>query len=161
MTKVHLTAGIFGTLFGIAFTGAGLNQYDVIHRMLSLRNFDPFLIMASAMATALPVLWLLERRAWATPLGGRLHLRRWPVDRGHVTGGVIFGIGWALTGACPGTASTTLGAGSLLGLVLIAGMGLGFGLRDLTTARTKHSRPRSFAVRRSGHYAPEALLPPL
>jgi uncharacterized membrane protein YedE/YeeE len=161
MNRVHLTAGVFGTLFGFAFTGAGLNQYDVIHRMLSLRNFDPFLIMASAMATALPILWVLERRAWVTPLGGRLALLRWPVDRSHVTGGVIFGIGWALTGACPGTASTTLGAGSLLGLVLIAGMVAGVGLRDVTAARTKGSHPHSFAVRRSGHYVPEALLPPL
>jgi uncharacterized membrane protein YedE/YeeE len=161
MNRVHLTAGVFGTLFGFAFTGAGLNQYDVIHRMLSLRNFDPFLIMGSAMATALPILWLLERRAWVTPMGGRLALRRWPVDRGHVTGGVIFGIGWALTGACPGTASTTLGAGSLLGLVLIAGMVAGFGLRDLTAVWTKRIRPGSFGVYRSGQYVPEALLPPL
>ena len=78
-----------------------------------------------------------------------------------MTGGVIFGIGWALTGACPGTASTTLGAGSLLGLVLISGMVAGFGLRDLTAAWTKRSRPVSFGTCRSGHYVPEALLPPL
>lgn len=131
MSRLHAACALFGLVFGFLFAAAGLNQYDVIHRMLLLRDLDPFLIMGSAMATALPLLWLLERRRWQTPLGGPLALRRWPVQRSQITGGVIFGIGWAVTGACPGTASTVLGAGSLLGLVLIAGMVAGAGLCDV------------------------------
>jgi uncharacterized membrane protein YedE/YeeE len=122
--------GLFGVAFGFLFAAAGLNQYDVIHEMLLLENFDPYLIMGSAVATAMPLLWLLERRRWTTPLGGRLILRRWPVRRGQVLGGVVFGIGWAITGACPGTASTALGSGSLPGFALIAGIFAGVALRD-------------------------------
>lgn len=130
MSRLNLVSGLFGTAFGFLFAAAGLNQYDVIHRMLLLQDLAPFLIMGSAMATALPILWLLERRRWRTPLGGALTLRRWPVERKHLWGGIVFGTGWAITGACPGTASTTLGSGSLLGSVLILGMVGGIALRD-------------------------------
>lgn len=133
---------LFGLAFGFLFAAAGLNQYDVIHRMLLLENFDPFLIMGSAVGTALPILWLLERRGWRSPLGGPLELRRWAIERRHLYGGVVFGTGWAVTGACPGTLSTTLGAGSLLGLPMVAGVLLGIALRDLIAERT----PRTSAA---------------
>ena len=138
MTRLNGIAALFGIAFGFLFAGAGLNQYDVIHQMLLLNNFEPFLIMGSAMGTALPILWILERRKWNTPFGGPLKLRRWPVERNHVYGGVVFGTGWAITGACPGTASTTLGSGSLLGVVLIAGMIAGIAMRDTLRLPGRH-----------------------
>ena len=130
MNRLNNLSGLFGLVFGFLFASAGLNQYDVIHAMLLLENFEPFLIMASAMATALPILWVLERRKWTTLIGGPLKLRRCPVGREHVVGGLIFGTGWAITGACPGSASTTLGAGSLPGIALIVGMVAGIALND-------------------------------
>ena len=139
MKRLNAVCALFGSAFGFVFAAAGLNQYDVIHRMLLLKNFAPFLIMGSAMATALPILWLLERRKWKTPLGGDLVLRRWAFERKHLWGGIVFGTGWAITGACPGTASTTLGSGSILGVVLVLGIVGGIALRDLAV-RTA-SRP--------------------
>jgi hypothetical protein len=126
---------LFGLAFGFLFAAAGLNQYDVIHRMLLLENLDPFLIMGSAVATATPILWLLERRAWHSRLGGRLELRRSPIERRHLYGGIVFGAGWAITGACPGTLSTTLGAGSLLGLPMVVGVLIGIAARDTVVER--------------------------
>jgi uncharacterized membrane protein YedE/YeeE len=131
MERKRLVAGALGILFGFAFTGAQLNQYDTIHDMLSLQNFAPYLIMASAIATAAPLLWLMERRHAVTRFGGAIALQRWRLDRDKVTGGVIFGIGWAITGACPGTASTAMGSGSLMGIVLIAGIMTGIRMRDI------------------------------
>lgn len=135
MTRLSAVCGLFGVGFGFLFAAAGLNQYDVIHEMLLLENFAPFLIMGSAMGTALPILWLLERRRWRTPLGGALSLRRWSVEPKHIWGGIVFGTGWAITGACPGTASTALGAGSLLGIVLIGGIIAGIAARDAIVER--------------------------
>jgi uncharacterized protein len=74
--------------------------------------------MGSAVATAMPLLRVLERRGWRTPLGGALALCRWPLERKHLYGGPVFGTGWAVTGACPGTISAILAAGSLLGIYL-------------------------------------------
>lgn len=117
MNRLNLVCPLFGLAFGFLFAAAGLNQYDVIHSMLLLENFEPFLIIGSAMGTALPVLWILEKRGWHTPLGGPLALTRWRFERKHIGGGIVFGTGWAVTGACPGT----IGTGSLLGFVLMAG----------------------------------------
>ena len=64
-----------------------------------------------------------------------MELRRWSFERKHLMGGVIFGIGWAITGACPGTASTTLGGGSVMGIVLVVGIIAGIALRDVVVAR--------------------------
>lgn len=125
----------FGLAFGFLFSAAGFNQYDTIHRMLLLENMEPFLVMGSAIATALPILWFLERRGWSTPLGGRLSLRRWEIERSRVYGGVVFGAGWAITGACPGTLSTMIGAGSLMGFVLLAGVIGGIVLHDQFVGR--------------------------
>ncbi len=141
MNRLSVVCGLFGAAFGFLFVAAGLNQYDVIHRMLLLENVAPFLIMGSAMGTALPLLWLLERRRWRTPLGGDLVLRRWSVEPKHVWGAAIFGTGWAITGACPGTASTALGAGGLLGIVLIGGIVAGIALRDAVSERQAASTP--------------------
>lgn len=130
MNRLNVVCSLFGLAFGFLFAAAGLNQYDVIHSMLLLENFEPFLIMGSAMGTALPVLWILEKRGWKTPLGGPLALTRWQFERKHIGGGIVFGTGWAITGACPGTISTTIGAGSLLGVVLMAGTLVGIVARD-------------------------------
>jgi uncharacterized membrane protein YedE/YeeE len=91
--------------------------------------------MGSAVGTAMLILWVCERRGAQTVVGGPLKLRRWSVERKHVCGGMVFGTGWALTGACPGTAATTLGGGSVMGIVLVMGMVAGIALRDVLAAR--------------------------
>lgn len=135
MTRLNGACLFFGAMFGFLFCAAGFNQYNVIHGMLLLQNIAPYLTMASAVAVAMPALWLLERRGWHTPLGGALVLRRWSVQRKHVYGGAVFGTGWAITGACPGTVFGTLGSGCLLGFVLVAGIFAGIALRDSIAER--------------------------
>ena len=135
MSRLNLAAAFFGAAFGFLFSAAGFNQYDIVHRTLLLQYLDPFFVMGSAVATAMPILWVLERRGWRTPLGGALALRRWPLERTHLYGGVVFGVGWAITGACPGTVAAMLAAGSLLGLVPLAGIIAGIFLRDAIAER--------------------------
>jgi hypothetical protein len=140
MRREHLVALLFGLTFGFAFSAAGFNQYDVVHRTLLLQYWSPWLIFASAIATALPLLWLMEWRGWHTPLGGTLSLTRWHIERKHVFGAVVFGCGWAVTGACPGTVSTMISAGSLLGFITLAGIIAGIWCRDLVAEGDRGSR---------------------
>lgn len=135
MNRLHLICLGFGTAFGFLFCAAQFNQYDVIHQMLRLQRPDPFLVMGSAVLTALPLLWLLERRQVRSALGGPLQLRRWPVERKLLYGGVVFGTGWALTGACPGTVAGMIAVGNLLGVVPLAGILGGILLRDTLNER--------------------------
>ena len=139
MNRVAL---LVGAAFGFLIAAARLNDYDVIHDMLLLREPDVFLLMASAVAVAAPTLWLLERRGWRTPLGGRLKVQRLPVERRHILGSVIFGAGWAIGGACPVPAIAMVANGTALGVIVVAGMFLGIALRD-RVERGLHLRRRA------------------
>ncbi len=127
-----------GLIFGMGFgflIAAGFNDYDVIHNMLLLREAHAFLMMDSAVAVAMPLLWLLERWGWHTPFGGSLKLARFRVERKDVLGATVFGTGWAIAGTCPAPALAMLASGSVLALVVIGGIFAGILLRDAVVAR--------------------------
>jgi uncharacterized membrane protein YedE/YeeE len=58
-----------------------------------------------------------------------------PMHRGVVIGGALFGVGWALTGACPGIALVQLGEGTLAAAFTLGGMLLGIRAYDAVNAR--------------------------
>ncbi len=120
----------FGAAFGFVITAAGLNNYDVIHRMLLLQELEVYLIMASAVAVAAPLLWVLEHWHFKTALGGPLIIERGPVRRDNVLGAAVFGAGWALAGACPGPAIGMAVAGSVPALAVMGGLMTGVLARD-------------------------------
>jgi uncharacterized membrane protein YedE/YeeE len=136
---VNRLALCLGVAFGFGLGAARLNDYDVIHNMLLLREPDVFLLMASAMAVALPALWLLEKRRWTTPGAGPglMRLSRSSIERKHILGSAVFGTGWAITGACPGTALAMPAAGAVLGLPVIAGVVAGQIAREAIAARIR------------------------
>ena len=150
MNRLNIASIIFGAAFGFLFNAGGFNQYNVIHGMLLLQRPDPFFVMGSAVATAMPILWLLERRRWITPLGETMELRRWSIERKHILGGTIFGAGWAITGACPGTVTGMLSVGNLLGLLPLAGILAGILLRDAISERAIATGPVMEADRPAG-----------
>ena len=119
-----------GAAFGFLIAAHRLNDYDVIHNMLLLREWDVYLMMGSAILTAAPLLWLLQRRGWQTPFAGPLRPQRSTVTRRNVLGSVVFGTGWAVSGACPGPALALPAAGTVLGVFVIAGMFVGIALHD-------------------------------
>lgn len=132
---------LFGMAFGFLLAAAGFNDYTVIHEMLLLRDPEPYLVMGSAVGVAMPLLWLMERRGWRTPMGGRLVLSRARVERHHLTGGAMFGTGWAIAGTCPAPALAMVSSGALLGLPVIAGLFAGLALRDAVAARRRGAAP--------------------
>jgi uncharacterized protein len=111
-----------------------VNEYDVIHSMLLLREPDVFLLMGSAVATAAPLLWLLRRSGWRTPYGGPIEMTRYPVKRESIFGSVVFGAGWAVTGSCPGPVLAMAGGGGLLALPVMVGLWAGQTLHDRQVA---------------------------
>ena len=55
MSRLNLASLAFGLAFGLLFAAAGFNQYDIVHRTLLLQYLDPFFVMGSAVATAMPL----------------------------------------------------------------------------------------------------------
>ena len=112
---------LVGIAFGFAIAGAGLHEYDTIHGMLLLRDIHVYLILASGVGTAMPLLWLMQRRRVKTPLGGIIELYNAKVEKKNVFGGMTFGTGWAVAGTCPAPAMAT--GGGFLAVFVIAGLG--------------------------------------
>ena len=82
-----------------------------------------------------PLLYLLRRRGWVTPLGGPLVLPRRPIRRANLTGSAVFGAGWALTGSCPGPALASVAGGNIVGIWVMAGLFSGIWLYETLAAR--------------------------
>lgn len=125
-----IVALLVGIGFGAVLVAARLNEFNTIHKMLLLQEVDVFLLMGSAIATAAPILWWLRRSHWRTPSGEVMAVPTEPVQRKHVFGAVLFGTGWAVTGACPAPALLMAATGTIMGLPLITGLMLGAALRD-------------------------------
>lgn len=108
---------LMGVALGFALSRIGFTSWDEVRRMFTFES--PRLLLAFALAVALSgVGWVVVRRASQTP-------PRWsprPVHRGTVLGGLLFGVGWALSGACPAIALVQLGEGHLLALLTLVGI---------------------------------------
>jgi uncharacterized membrane protein YedE/YeeE len=141
-----------GLGLGFVFDWARLTDPETFHRMLTLESAYVYLLMGTAVAVAASGAWLLRRRHWRAPLTGELVTwRQAPVRREHVVGGVIFGIGWAVSSSCPGPLVAQIGAGRLPALATLAGACCGIALR---TALERHAAPAAAA---SGQLASDVL----
>ncbi|HEY6315866.1 MAG TPA: DUF6691 family protein [Streptosporangiaceae bacterium] len=137
------TIGI-GMAFGFLVTGSGLGNYTTIHQALLLRSWYLFAVFSCAVAVAAASLALL-RRAGTTRYGGPLRLPHAPARRRHVYGAAIFGVGFGLTGACPGTAIAMVATGGLGGLLVLAGLTGGMWLCGATERPAPSQHPRAAA----------------
>jgi uncharacterized protein len=132
----HNTLGfVVGLGFGFLLVAAGVHRYEVIRDALLLRDPYVFLLMGSAVATAAPLLYLLRRRGWVTPLGGPLVLPKRPISRANLTGSAVFGAGWAVTGSCPGPALASVAGGNIVGVWVVGGLFTGIWLFETLAAR--------------------------
>jgi hypothetical protein len=116
--RPRLTALGVGIVFGVVLSWSGMTSPDVIRAALLFEDSYLFLFFASAVATAALGLALLRR-------AGRVAWTPEPIERRHVTGSLIFGIGWGVADACPGPIMTQIGQGIAWGVPLLAGVLLG------------------------------------
>jgi uncharacterized membrane protein YedE/YeeE len=119
-----------GALFGAALTSTGAADFDAMMRMFLFEEAHLFLLAGVTTVVAAGGLALLLRSSLAE--GVRALPRR--VHRGSVIGGVLFGVGWGLSGSCPGTALSQIGSGHTVALLTATGVLLGNGLFERSLA---------------------------
>ena len=90
--------------------------------------------MATAVLLTAPGLWWIRRHG-QTALGGPLQVELKPMTRGTVVGGLLFGVGWSITGMCPGPILVNIGEGKIYALAALAGALAGAGLFGSLYAR--------------------------
>ena len=136
--KTGLSALASGILFGAGLALSGLVQPEKIIGFLDVTGaFDPSLalVMAAALAVLVPAQALARRRNAPLVAGQFALLPRLRVDRRLVAGSVLFGLGWGLSGFCPGPAIAAAGAGVRDALWFLPAMAAGMLLFRAVEAR--------------------------
>ena len=111
---------VVGLIFGLTLTKAEIVSWFRIQEMFRFEAFHMYGVIGSAIATAALSVFLLQRFAVRTLEGETIQVAALPLDGyRHVIGGTIFGLGWALTGACPGPLFILVGAGMPVMLVAV------------------------------------------
>ena len=112
---MSLTILLLGFLFGVALQYAKLNRYNVISGMATLENFAVAKAIAIAIGTGVIIIAIEIGLGFAS-----YHIK--PILLGGIAiGGIIFGVGMAILGYCPGTLPVSLGEGSVDALIGIIG----------------------------------------
>ena len=123
-----------GTAFGFVLHRSGASDYDTVQRMFLLEDFQLWGVIGTAVAITAPGLRLLRRHG-QTATGAKLAVKPKPRNPGNWVGGAIFGVGWSITGMCPGPIFVNLGAGKLHALAALCGALVGAALLASLYAR--------------------------
>jgi uncharacterized protein len=113
---------VLGTIFGIVLTKGEAISWFRIQEMFRFQGFHMYGLFATAIPVAFAGVQLLRRRDARTRHGEPIVLPPKQLGSGvrYAVGGTIFGLGWALTGACPGPLFALLGNGIASIAVVIA-----------------------------------------
>lgn len=103
---------VVGILFGIVFIKAEIVYWLRIQEMFHLQSFHMFGIIGSAVLVGIVSVWLIKRSGIKTIYGEPISISPKTFNKGQIYGGLIFGFGWAITGACPGPLFAQIGAGT-------------------------------------------------
>lgn len=120
---VYLGIGVF---FGIIMYKSEAASWFRIYEMFQFKSFHMYGIIGSAVILGIIIVQLIKKSQLKTITGSRIQLI--PKEKGikrYLIGGIIFGLGWALTGACPGPLFVLFGAGYLPILIVIVSAVLG------------------------------------
>jgi uncharacterized protein len=115
-----------GLLFGIILTRGEVISWFRIQEMFRFQGFHMFGVFATALPTAILTVQLLKRLRMRDASGNPIVIPPKTLGSGrrYVFGGILFGIGWALTGACPGPLFALLGSGvPTIGVAILAAIG--------------------------------------
>ena len=105
----YLTVGI---LFGIVFVKAEVISWFRIQEMFRLQSFHMYGIIGSAILVGMLSVFLIKKFNIKTIYGETITIAPKTFNKGQIYGALLFGFGWALTGACPGPLFAQIGTGA-------------------------------------------------
>lgn len=145
-----ITTLIIGIYFGIVLVKSQVVSWFRIHEMFLFQSPYMYLVIASAIAVGALSLIIIRRLQLRPVGGGALEIKRKPFHKGVVFGGTIFGMGWAITGACPGPIYAQMGGGTLMAIITFLGALGGMYLYAFLQPRLPHTGWGRFGPAASG-----------
>lgn len=104
----YIIAGIF---FGIVLVKTEVISWFRIQEMFRLDSFHMYGVIGTAVVTGAISVQIIKRFQLKTIEGEPITILNRPFQKGQIFGGLLFGMGWALTGACPGPIFAQIGSG--------------------------------------------------
>lgn len=117
----NLIYTFFGIGFGIVLTKAEVISWFRIQAMFQFKEPHMYLIIGSAVVTGAIILRIFKKFNVKSIHGEALDLKPKPYHKGFIIGGIAFGFGWAITGACPGPIYAQIGTGAYPAVVTLTG----------------------------------------
>lgn len=116
---------VVGIWFGIILVKSEVVSWFRIQEMFRLQSFHMYGTIGAAIVMGIISVWLIKKFKVKTIYGEPIQLNPRQFNKGQVYGGLLFGAGWALTGACPGPLYALLGTGATIMLVVIGSAVIG------------------------------------
>lgn len=110
---------LVGIFFGIVFVKAEIVSWFRIQEMFRLASFHMYGVIGTAVVVATISTLIIKKFNIKTIKGEEVIFSERPFNKGNIIGGLCFGLGWALTGACPGPMYGLIGSGFLVFIVAL------------------------------------------
>ena len=116
---------LVGIFFGVVFVKSEVVSWFRIQEMFRLSSFHMYGVIGTAVVVATISTLIIKKFKIKTLQGEEVVFSERPLNKGNVIGGLMFGFGWALTGACPGPIYGLIGSGFPVFIVALASAILG------------------------------------
>ena len=110
----NLKYTLVGIVFGIVFVKAEVISWFRIQEMFRLQSFHMYGVIGTAVLVGMISVALIKKFKIKTIYGEPIVFYPKKFNKGQIIGGLLFGLGWALTGACPGPLFAQIGTGALV-----------------------------------------------
>ncbi|HVK97785.1 MAG TPA: DUF6691 family protein [Flavisolibacter sp.] len=108
-----------GFLFGVLLVKSEVVSWFRIQEMFRFQSFHMYGVIGSAVVTGIISIQLIKKFKVKTIKGEVIYLPKKEFHKGVIYGGLLFGFGWALTGACPGPLFAQIGAGATVVIITL------------------------------------------
>jgi uncharacterized membrane protein YedE/YeeE len=108
-----------GIIFGIVFVKAEIISWFRIQEMFRFQSFHMYGIIGSAVFIGMISVFLIKKFNLKTIYGEEVEFHPKKFNKGNIYGGLLFGFGWAITGACPGPLFAQIGSGATVIIITL------------------------------------------
>ncbi len=129
---------LMGIYFGIVLTKSEVVRWQRVHDMFLFREAFMYLIIGVGVVVAMISMLLIKKFHVRTIEGKPVVYKPKPFHKGVIIGGILFGAGWAITGACPGPIYAQIGGGAWMALFTLAGALIGMFLYANLKSKLPH-----------------------
>ena len=134
----YVTVLLIGTFFGLVLVKSEVVSWYRIQKMFLFEELHMYLIIGSAVVVGAISLAIIKHFQLSTVDKRSIVIRKKQFQKGTIIGGITFGMGWAITGACPGPIYAQIGSGEYIAVVTFAAALVGMYLYAFLQPKLPH-----------------------